>query len=311
MERAPRSPAAATPGAGPESARRALAKLLLWLALFAVALVPGERLRVAPRPAKASAAMAPAARGAAELRLTVTDEQGKGLAGASVRALRDGERGLLPTASGVTDASGRLSLPKLPEGSYWLLAEAASRAREATMLAIAGDPREVTLVLYAEHTVDVRVKDEGGRPIKGAEVEVQAGSPVPVGALTDEEGAARVGKLGRGPFVVVARANGYEERSRTFPRRASLARSCCGDSDAPASGPSTKAASRSARRASRSPERASAKRAPPSRRRAVTSRSARSPRAATRSARSREASSRPRSSTCDWSPVRSAPCSCG
>lgn len=161
--------------------------------------------------------MAPATRGAAELRVTVTDEQGKGLAGASVRALRDGERGLLPTASGVTDASGRLSLPKLPEGSYWLLAEATSRAREATMLAIAGDPREVSLVLYAEHTVDVRVKDEGGRPIKGAEVEVQAGSPVPVGALTDEEGGARVGKLGRGPFVVVARANGYEERSRTFP----------------------------------------------------------------------------------------------
>src|ERR1019366_2361175 len=66
----------------------------------------------------------------------------------------------------------------------------------------------------AEHATDVEVHDDHGSPLNSAEIEVVAADPLPLGARTNVEGKAHVGRLSGGPFVVTARAAGYEEITR-------------------------------------------------------------------------------------------------
>jgi hypothetical protein len=73
-------------------------------------------------------------------------------------------------------------------------------------------PRSIEMVLGAAHRLDVEVKDERGEPVAVAEVEaIAAADPLPVGARAGRDGVARVTRLSAAPWVVTARAAGYEE----------------------------------------------------------------------------------------------------
>ncbi len=68
----------------------------------------------------------------------------------------------------------------------------------------------MTLTLLPERSVDVDVVDDNGAPIAGAELEATGADPLPVGARTDAQGFAHVGRLAGERFVLVGRAGGYE-----------------------------------------------------------------------------------------------------
>jgi len=149
------------------------------------------------------------------LDVTVRDgPDGPPLAGAHVRALAMvDERAYLADAR-ETDAAGHAHLAALPRGEAWLLADAPGHARASSRLVVEAGTRAVTMELGPEHVLLVAVHDEAGAALAGAEVEVhEPGDPLPVGARTGSDGAARVGRLADGPWRVTARAPGYEEES--------------------------------------------------------------------------------------------------
>ncbi len=117
-------------------------------------------------------------------------------------------------ADALTDAEGHATLKELPSAEHWVVAEAPGRARASQMVVVVPGQRRVDLELAVEHGLDVKVSDEHGAPIAGAEIEVRGSDPFPVGARTGEGGTARVGRLGEGPYTVVVRASGYEEVTR-------------------------------------------------------------------------------------------------
>lgn len=117
-------------------------------------------------------------------------------------------------AEATSDAEGRATLRDLPQAEHWIVAEAKGRARASRMVVVVSGARRLDLELGPEHTLEVEVRDERGEALAGAELEVRGTDPFPVGARTDESGIAHVGRLGEGPFTVVARALGYEEVTR-------------------------------------------------------------------------------------------------
>src|ERR1019366_2479196 len=64
-----------------------------------------------------------------------------------------------------------------------------ARARGSTRLALDAAPRSVTVELAAAHALDVGVNDDVGVPVDGAELEVLAGAPLPIGGRTGPAGA--------------------------------------------------------------------------------------------------------------------------
>ena len=110
-----------------------------------------------------------------------------------------------------TDRQGRASLRELPPAEHWVVAEMAGRARASQMVVVVAGARRLDLELGAEHRLEVEVKDEAGAAVVGAELEVRASDPFPVGARSGGDGKASIGRLGEGPFSLVARAPGYEE----------------------------------------------------------------------------------------------------
>ena len=136
------------------------------------------------------------------------------IAGARVRALASLDDGVHLAGEATTDAKGHAWLTKLPPGATWILADARDRARGSTMLVLETGAPSITLELESEHTLDVDVKDDHGAPLANAEIEVVGADPLPVGSRVEIDGRARVGRLGAGPWIVTARAPGYEEITR-------------------------------------------------------------------------------------------------
>jgi hypothetical protein len=133
------------------------------------------------------------------------------IAGARVRAfaILDGrahDAGLVTTGD-----DGHAKLERLPSAEHWIVAEAPGFARASQMVVVVAGARRLDLELASEHFLEVRVKDEQGAPMDGAEIEVRGGDPFPVGARTGSDGRARVGRLGEGPYFVSVRAIGFEE----------------------------------------------------------------------------------------------------
>jgi hypothetical protein len=138
-------------------------------------------------------------------------EGGRPLAGARVRgfAILDGRAHA--AAEAVADADGRATLRALPQAEHWIVAEQPGFARASQMVVVVAGARRLDLDLGPEHTLEVRVKDEAGAGMRGAEIEVRGSDPFPVGARTGDDGSVHVGRLGEGPFTVIARAPGFEE----------------------------------------------------------------------------------------------------
>jgi hypothetical protein len=134
------------------------------------------------------------------------------LAGARVRALAIVDGVAYSADQRETDAGGRVRLSKLARGELWILADAPGKARGSTHLVLEAEPRTIDIELGPEHAIDVIVKDDGGVPVAGADIEaLEPGDPLPVGARTGSDGGAHVGRLRAGPWRVSARAVGYEE----------------------------------------------------------------------------------------------------
>lgn len=214
---------------GPRSDRSGVARpdwaarIVLWLALGAVALVPGKALRA---PFSSSSELAevplvviPQERGG-KLAIRVTaDEQP--VANAHVAAYFTSDEGSALVEETETDDQGKAALGKLPRGVHWIVIDAVGHARGGTSIAIDDSNvdetpvRELVFPLTTEHMLDVRIRDEAGNLVHGAEVEALGGGPLPAGALTDDQGLAHLRRLGAGPFAVTARAPGLEETTRT------------------------------------------------------------------------------------------------
>lgn len=136
------------------------------------------------------------------------------VAGARVRAyaILDGKAHAAGDVE--TDREGRAALRDLPQAEHWIVAESPGRARASRMVVVVSGARRLDLELPPEHQLDVLVENEQGAPMSGAELEVRGADPFPVGARTDADGRARVGRLGVGPFTVSARAPGFEETTK-------------------------------------------------------------------------------------------------
>jgi hypothetical protein len=147
----------------------------------------------------------------ADLDVTVVDEGGRPLPGASVRvfALREGKAYFAGDRN--AGAAGVARFSKLPRGQAWILGYGAGRARASTQKVLDAGPGEARLVLRPAKALDVVVVDDSDHPIPGASVEVMTADPLPYAALTSEDGAVRVDRLGPPPYRVRAWARGYDE----------------------------------------------------------------------------------------------------
>lgn len=195
---------------------RILVRVILGIfAVLYVGGVPGSTLR--PLVLELTAAPLPetVADRDGVLDVVVTDGVTKGpFVGARVRAFAILEGRAHAAGEAKSDAEGRATLTALPRAEHWIVAEATGRARASQMVVIVAGPRRLDMELVAEHVLDVVVKTEGGAPIEGAEIEARGADPFPVGARTDGEGRAHVGRLSGGPFTVLVRAPGFEEVTR-------------------------------------------------------------------------------------------------
>ena len=158
----------------------------------------------------------------------VHDERGRGLTGATVEVRRIDPRGLRgapypdgPVLQSVqTERDGTFAIPAVSGTWLRVLARAPGRARAAVLVASTG--ASVVLVLPPAGTLAVEVVDEEGRPVPGAQVDVQvettfttaiadaAGRAVfedaAPGALRVRASAAGHGPAAAGPFLVGAGA---------------------------------------------------------------------------------------------------------
>ncbi len=143
-------------------------------------------------------------------RVRVLDLDGKPIASATVRALfvRDGV--VFLAARATTGADGVALVEQLPIGAHWLIADAPLRARASTQRFVGPEHVAVELRLAAERALTIEVRDELARAIPGAEIEVHSADPLPRGARTGKDGAARPTGLPAGPLKVSARAPGYD-----------------------------------------------------------------------------------------------------
>ncbi len=117
-----------------------------------------------------------------------------------------------------TDSSGHALLSRLPLGRVWLLAEAPGFARASSTLILGSEPRSLSFSLHSAQALTMTVNDEQAAPIAHATVLVDTSDPLPFGALTDEQGVARLARLAPAPWSVKASAPGYESVSRAGVR---------------------------------------------------------------------------------------------
>jgi hypothetical protein len=148
------------------------------------------------------------------LAVSVRGANGEPVVDATVRVFWEQKQRYFDSGQGQTDASGQLTLSRVPRGRVWVLGDAPGRARASTQLISEGGRRELTLVLAPEQALTVKVTDEASAPLASATVLLTTADPLPFGALTNADGIARIGRLGPGPYNVKASAPGYESVSR-------------------------------------------------------------------------------------------------
>lgn len=196
---------------------RALPILYAILTVLAAGLVPCVVLVRAPDTASEidDPIAPPDGERDATLEVHVKDDAARPIDRAVVRAFVVGPKGatrdrIAPAPGGVARVEGLLRT------TYWVVAEAEGHARASAMVVLESGVRRLELTAAPEHVLALEVRDEANRGVAGATVEVRSpADPVPIGATTDAEGHARVGRLGPGPFAVTVRAAGLGETSES------------------------------------------------------------------------------------------------
>lgn len=166
----------------------------------------------------------------AELTVTVRDEQGRPLPGASVRVFAMHDDRAWFAGEQRAGAAGEARFSGLPRGEVWVMAYDTGRARASSRAVLEAGPRAIEVTLRPGKVLDVLVVDDGDRPIEDAEVTVTATDPLPFVSHTAAEGRVRFDRLGPAPYVVRGAARGFEPTVRTgvvpgpFPLRLKLDR---------------------------------------------------------------------------------------
>jgi protocatechuate 3,4-dioxygenase beta subunit len=197
-----------------DAIRRALRALPLVLAVLVIlGGLPGASLQRVEYEAVAPPVPAEVTDRSGELDVTVLDGAGgPPLAGARVRALAMVDGRAYQADACETDGHGVAKLVGLPRGEAWVLADAPGRARGSSRLVVDAGARALVIELLPEHAIDVTVRDELGKAVGRAEIEVSGpGDLLPVGARAGPDGFVVVRRLGDGPWRVTARSQGYEE----------------------------------------------------------------------------------------------------
>jgi hypothetical protein len=190
---------------------RALAAMAWLVCLVFLASTPGTPLRPAPPPDSLAPPLPPDDDPRDAVLSVEVRAREAAVPAARVRDLviRQGRAYL--AGEGTTDARGRARIDRLPRGEHWVLAEATGFARASSMVVLSAGDKTLTLELLPEHELTVEVRDEEGRPIAGAEIEVTGDDPLPVGARAGADGVATLRRLAGTRWLVVARARGFEE----------------------------------------------------------------------------------------------------
>jgi hypothetical protein len=191
---------------------------LMMAVLVAVTLgnIPGSALRFVIVEREAPPLPVGAA-GEAEVMVSAT-AAGQPVAGAHVSGIAILAGRAYLAASSTTDAAGHAALRKMPEGEAWVLVDAPGWARASSHAVLTRGSRSVNLELVHERVLEVLVKDDLGKPLPGAEIEIQGADPLPIGARTDADGLAKVRRLSVSPWIATARAPGYEPLTRRSVR---------------------------------------------------------------------------------------------
>jgi hypothetical protein len=206
----------------PSRLRLLIVALVLGLCSMALGTIPGSAIRPVVFERELPA-LPVDSRGDSEIAVTVVaGKTAAAVPGARVSGIAIVRGSAYLAASSTSDAEGRTTLSRLPQGEMWVLAEAPGLARASSHCVLGPGSRAITLELVPEQRLDVAVGDDQGKPIAGAEIEVQGADPLPVGARTGATGAAAVGRLTEGPWIVTARAGGYETVTRRSVRGGEL-----------------------------------------------------------------------------------------
>jgi protocatechuate 3,4-dioxygenase beta subunit len=138
--------------------------------------VPGEKRDSGPAKAgTTSGKPAPAEDKPVVVEGTVTDPQGKPLAGATVGQFEKDSR--LSLAKATTDQNGHYRLPPSKPGEFNFAAVISGCAPASRLVTVGRDQRTVDLQLRQGETIRLRVVDKEGKPVPGAKVVVGARRP--------------------------------------------------------------------------------------------------------------------------------------
>lgn len=184
--------------------------LTLALCAFALATIPGSAARPVLFEREAPPLPKDVGREAAIEVVVHAQDTAAAIPAARVSGIAMVEGRAYLADSATTDPRGHAHLAGFPVGEAWVLVDAVGWARGSSQCVLTRGTRNLQFDLAPEHHLDLMVRDDRGQPLKGAELEIQGGEPLPLGARTDDEGKVIVRRLGNAPWIVTARAAGYE-----------------------------------------------------------------------------------------------------
>ncbi|MFO0755932.1 MAG: carboxypeptidase regulatory-like domain-containing protein [Byssovorax sp.] len=160
----------------------------------------------------------------AQLTIEVVDEGEHRVERASVRVFAIRNKKAYFAGDRDTGPDGKARFAALPRGEVWVLAYGPGRSRASLKAVLEQGEREERLTLHAAQALDVIVVDDNEHPVPGAIVEAQTADPLPYQAITGEDGAARVDRLGPPPYRVRVSKRGYDDtvKGSVIPGKAPL-----------------------------------------------------------------------------------------
>ncbi len=191
--------------------------LLSAILCLLVGMLPGTMLVQLPPPPLQKAPSVPDNHGPRDARLDVVvkTEAGQSVQDATIDAYLMIAGRAYHAESGRTDAAGVGRLVAMPRGEHYIVVDAKGLARKSTMVVLEPGARRLDVTLAPAQELTVVVEDDVHARIPDAEVEVSAGDPVPIGARTDDGGAAHIGSLSAGPYRVRVQAKGFDTQTKS------------------------------------------------------------------------------------------------